>query len=74
MATNTTMSIHINDLKSLVKQFSKFDVNVEEDNEKVVLLNSLSSKYNNVVYTSSELSSQSLDDMISALFPLKIKD
>ena len=42
-------------------------VKVEEDDEKYVLLNSLSSKYENLVFTLSQLSSQSLDDMISTL-------
>ena len=61
------MSSHINELKALVKQLAEVGVKVEEDDQKGVLLNSLSSKYHNVVFTLSQLSAQSLDDMISAL-------
>jgi hypothetical protein len=39
---------------------------VEEDDAKSILLNSLPSKYNSVVFTLS-LPSQSLDDMVSFL-------
>ena len=61
------MSSHINELKALVKQLAEVGVKVEEDDQKAVLLNSLSSKYHNVVFTLSQLSAQSLDDMISTL-------
>ena len=61
------MSNHINELKALVKQCAEVGVKVEEDNEKTVLLNNLSSKYQNIVFALSQLSSQSLDDIISTL-------
>ena len=67
MAADAKMSSHINELKALVKQLAEVGVKVEEDNQKAVLLNSLSSKYHNVVFTLSQLSAQSLDDMISTL-------
>ena len=51
MAANAKMSIQINELKALVKQLAEVGVKVEEDDEQVVLLNSLSSKYQNVVFT-----------------------
>ena len=67
MGADTTMSSHIIELKALVKHLAKVGVKVEEDEQKVVLLNSLSSKYHNVVFTLSQLFAQSLGDMILAL-------
>ena len=51
MAANAKMSSQINELKALVKQLAEVGVKVEEDDEKVVLLKILSSKYHNVVFT-----------------------
>jgi hypothetical protein len=40
---------------------------VDEEDAKAIILNSLPSKYNNVIFTLSQLPSQSLEDMIVAL-------
>lgn len=67
MDIETNMSSHINELKLLIKQLTKVDAKVEEKDIKVILLNSLHSTYNNDFFTLSQLSSQSLDDIISSL-------
>lgn len=68
MAIKTTMSNHINELKALVKQLVEVGMTLEEEDVRALLLNILPpSMYNYVVFTLSQLSSQSLDDMISTL-------
>jgi hypothetical protein len=40
---------------------------MEEEDAKAILLNSLPSKYNNVIFTLNQMSSQTLEDMIVSL-------
>jgi hypothetical protein len=40
---------------------------VDEDDAKAILLNSLSQKYDNVIFTLTQMPSRTLEDMISAL-------
>jgi hypothetical protein len=40
---------------------------MEKEDAKVILLNSLPSKYINVIFTLSQMSSQTLEDMVVAL-------
>jgi hypothetical protein len=67
MSTEITMSSHINNLRSILRQLAEVKVVVDEEDAKAILLNSLPSKYNNVIFTLSQLPSQSLEDMIVAL-------
>ncbi|KAH9327354.1 hypothetical protein KI387_007532, partial [Taxus chinensis] len=62
-----SMSSHINNLRSLIKQLVEVKAAIEDEDAKAILLNSLSSKYSNVVFTLSQIQSQSLDNMIAAL-------
>ena len=50
-----------------MRQLAETGDKVELDDGKEVLLNSLSSKYSNVVFTLSQLSSQSLEEMVASL-------
>ncbi|KAH9306605.1 hypothetical protein KI387_011009, partial [Taxus chinensis] len=61
------MSSHINNLRSLIRQLAEVKAAIEDEDAKAILLNNLSSKYNNVVFTLSQIQSQSLDDMIATL-------
>ncbi|KAH9297699.1 hypothetical protein KI387_029381, partial [Taxus chinensis] len=67
MDDGVSMSSHINNLRSLIRQLAEVKAAIEDEDAKAILLNSLSSKYSNVVFTLSEIQSQSLDDMIAAL-------
>jgi hypothetical protein len=55
-------------LKSVVIELIEFGVKVEDEDTKTILLNSLSSSFNNVVFTLSQMWSQTLDEIISSLF------
>ena len=67
MHEETSLSTHSNELKSLMRQLRKIKAPVEEDDAKAILLNSLSSNYDNTIFTLSQLSTKSLDEMIAAL-------
>jgi hypothetical protein len=67
MSAEVTMSSHINNLRSLIKQLVEVKAMVEEEDAKAILLNNLPSQYNNVIFTLSQLPSQTLEDMIVAL-------
>lgn len=67
MENGITMSNHISNLRSLIRQLAEVKSPVDDDDAKAILLNSLSSKYSNVVFTLSQLASQTLEDMISTL-------
>ena len=67
MYQETFLSAHINELKSLMRQLREIKAQVEEDDAKAILLNSLSSNYDNTIFTLSQLSTKSLDEMIAAL-------
>ncbi|KAH9291344.1 hypothetical protein KI387_043468, partial [Taxus chinensis] len=67
MDEGVSMSSHINNLRSLIRQLAEVKAAIEDEDAKAILLNSLSSKYSNVVFTLSQIQSQSLDDMIAAL-------
>lgn len=45
----------------------KIDSKEEDEDTKAILLNNLSSRYDNVIFTLCQLSSQSLDEMIASL-------
>ena len=51
MHDETCLSTHINELMSLFRQLAKTGAKVEPDDGKAILLNSLSSKYRNNVFT-----------------------
>lgn len=67
MNEETSMSSHINNLMSLLRQLSEFGTKVEDEDAKVVLLNSLHSSYSNVVFTLSQMSTLTLQETIAAL-------
>ena len=67
MHDEVSLSSHINDLKSLLAQLAYIDCKVDEDDAKAILLNSLSQKYDNAIFTLTQMPSRSLGDMISAL-------
>jgi hypothetical protein len=66
MPTKATMSIHVNDLRSIIKQLAEVKAVVDEEDAKAILLNSFPTKYNSVIFTLSQLPSQSLNGMIAA--------
>ena len=61
------MSNYINDLMSLIKHLAEIGTKVDEYDDKAILLNNLSSKYNNALFTLSQMSSQSLEGMIASI-------
>jgi len=63
----TSLSNHMNNLMSLIKKLSEIGAPVDKDDSKAILLNNLSSKYNNVVFTLSQMSSLSFEDMVAYL-------
>jgi hypothetical protein len=67
MHDETPLANHINDLMSLLRQLIEIGAKVDAEDAKAILLNSLSPKYNNIVFTLSQLSSQSLEGMIASL-------
>lgn len=67
MSDGITMSNHISNLRTLIKQLVEVGVVIDKDDAKAILLNSLASKYSNAVFTLSQMSSQNLEDVISAL-------
>jgi hypothetical protein len=67
MSYEINMSSHIIIMISILRQPLEIKVVVDEEDVKSILLNSLSSKYNSVIFTLSQLSSQSIEDMIVAL-------
>jgi hypothetical protein len=71
MATETNISSHINDLKLLTIQWVEVSVKEEDEDAKDVLLSSYlqASSYCNVIFTLSQMSSKSLDNMLSSLLP-----
>lgn len=67
MHEETRLSTHINELMSLLRQLAEIGVKVDPDDAKAILLNSLSSKYSNVVFTLTQLPSQTLEGMVTSL-------
>jgi len=67
MSAKTTMSSHINNLRPLIRQLIEVKTTVEEEDAKAILLNSLLSQYNNVIFTLSQMPSHTLEDIISFL-------
>ena len=61
------MSSDVNNLMSLLRQLSEAGTKVEDEDAKAVLLNSLPSSYSNVVFTLSQISTQTLQETIAAL-------
>jgi hypothetical protein len=64
MYNETTISSLINNLKSLIRQLTEVGAKVEDEDAKSLMLNSLSSSFNNVVFTLNQISLQTLDGMI----------
>ena len=66
MHDEVSLSSHINDLKSLLAQLADIDSDskVGEDDAKAILLNSLSKKYDNAIFTLTQMPSRTLEDMI----------
>lgn len=64
MHEEASLSTHINELKSIIRKLAKIGNKIDDDDAKVILLNSLSSTYDNIIFTLSELSSRTFDDMI----------
>jgi hypothetical protein len=67
MQEETRLSTHINELMSLFRQLAEIGAKVDPDDAKAILLNSLSSKYSNVVFTLTQLPSQTLEGMVTSL-------
>jgi hypothetical protein len=67
MHDETRLSTHINELMSLFKKLVDTSTEVDRKDAKEIILNSLSSKYKNVVFTLSLLPSQSLEGMVASL-------
>jgi hypothetical protein len=67
MQVEVTMSSHVNNLRSIIKQFAEVKAVVDEEDVKDILLNSLPPKYSNVIFTLGRLPSQSMNEMIVAL-------
>jgi len=57
MSRKITISTHINNLRSILKQLTEAKVVVDEEDTTSILLNSILSKYNSVVFTLSHFSS-----------------
>jgi hypothetical protein len=67
MPTEATMSSHVNNLRSIIRQLAEVKAVVDAEDAKAILLNSLPPKYNSAIFTLSQLPSQSLDEMIATL-------
>jgi hypothetical protein len=67
MHDETHLSTHINELMSLFKQLADTGTDVDLEDAKAILLNSLSSKYSNDIFALSQLPSQSLEGMVASL-------
>jgi hypothetical protein len=65
MPAESTMSIHVKDLRYIIKQLAEVKAIVDVDDAKSILLNGLPPKYNSAIFTLSQLPSQSLDKMIA---------
>jgi hypothetical protein len=65
MHDEVSLSTHINDLKSLLAQLADIDSDskVDEDDEKAILLNSLSKKYDNAIFTLTQMPSRKEGDL-----------
>jgi hypothetical protein len=67
MQDEIPLSSHINALMSLLRKLVDVGTKVEAEDSKAIMLNSLSSKYNNIVFALSQMSSQSLEEMVASL-------
>jgi hypothetical protein len=67
MHAGISLTSHINELKSLIRQLGDTGIEVDEDDSKAILLNSLSSNYDNAIFTLSQMPSKTLDEMIASL-------
>ena len=61
------MSNHVNNLMSLLRQLGEAGTQVEDEDAKAILLNSLHSSYSNAVLTLSQMSTQTLHEIIATL-------
>jgi hypothetical protein len=67
MHAGISLNSQINELKSLIRQLGDTGIEVDEDDSKEILLNSLSSNYDNAIFTLSQMPSKTLDEMIASL-------
>jgi len=67
MHDESPLSNHINDLMSLFGQLFEIGAKVEKGDAKAILLNRLSPKYRNIVFTLSQMSFQSLEGIVSSI-------
>jgi len=67
MQDEIPLSNHINALMSLLRQLDDVGTKVEAEDSKAIMLNSISSQYNNIVFALSHMSSQSLEEMVASL-------
>lgn len=67
MENGITMSNHISNLRILIRQLVEVNAPIYDDNAKAILLNNLPLKYENVVFTLSQIPSQAVDGMNLAL-------
>ena len=67
MSDEITMSNHISNLRSLINQLVEVGVVIDKDDAKSILLNSLPSKYSNVICSLIQMPPQTLEDVISTL-------
>lgn len=67
MEDRITMSNHISNLSSLLRKLAEVKALIDDDASRAILSNSFPSKYNNVIFTLSQITSQNLEDMILSL-------
>jgi hypothetical protein len=67
MHNETSFSTRINDLKYLIRKLGEIGTKVDNEDAKAILLNSLSLTYDNAIFTLSQLSSRTMDEMIATL-------
>ena len=65
MLAEATVSIHANNLRTIIKQLAVVNAVVDVEGAKTILLNSFLLKYNIAIFTFSQPPSQILDKMIA---------
>ena len=67
MLAEATMSSHVNHIRSIIRHLVEVKEVVDEESAKAILLNNFPPKYSSAFITLSQLTSQSLDEMIATL-------
>jgi hypothetical protein len=65
MSVESSISSHVNNIRSIIRQLAEVKAVVDEENAKTILLNSLSPKYSSVIFNLSQLPSQIPNKMIA---------